>query len=536
MIRYIERQRSIGSAALARTISILVAIVIVTLSITTTAFGAGYKDAEKAIHHGEFDRAVDIYRKLLEKDRRDMKARLGISYSLLKLGRFDLAYQQASQAVALDPLNARAHALFGTSLLRSGNFQMCIEEFKTALQFDPKEALAIAGLSEVDFYENRSRDSYDKIKLATTLDPDEPDYFYELGHIASRNEQYNEAANAYQQFLAIAPLKDQERRERIRGLVQFFRYIGTTKLMRVNGAENSTVPITLQKYRPYVDLMINGQGPFKFVLDSGASLPVVSNETAKKLGLKTIARGGSARAVGGTGSFEIVYGFIDSLQLGDVRIDAVPVFFRSLQYASDDDPKLRPAGYLGLSVLSSFLTTIDYKNQSLILKHNASLLPLTDPSTEPGSIDIPLRSTNNGLVSAEARIEGQDPLSFIIDTGATATALSQAVIDRTPALQKRMEKRKISVVGAAGITDNVNVMLVSEMSIANLVEKNLSAPILDFGPINETSGFEQSGILGGDFLFKFKMTFDLSQMLLRLKPMSTTVEVRQTTGTPEPKP
>src|SRR5258708_32708853 len=108
MIRYIERQRSIGSAALARTISILVAIVIVTLSITTTAFGAGYKDAEKAIHHGEFDRAVDIYRKLLEKDRRDMKARLGISYSLLKLGRFDLAYQQASQAVAIDPLNARA--------------------------------------------------------------------------------------------------------------------------------------------------------------------------------------------------------------------------------------------------------------------------------------------------------------------------------------------------------------------------------------------------------------------------------------------
>ena len=281
--------------------------------------------------------------------------------------------------------------------------------------------------------------------------------------------------------------------------------------------------------------MINGQGPYKFVLDSGASLPVISNEAAKKLGLKTIARGGYARAVGGTGSFEIVYGFIDTLQIGDVKVDAVPVFFRSLQYSSEDDPKQRPAGYLGLSVLGSFLTTIDYKNQQLILKHNALLAPLTDPSSEPGSIDIPLRSTNNGLVSAEARIEGQDPLSFIVDTGATATALSQAVIDRTPTLQKRMEKRKITVVGAAGITDNVNVMVLSEVSIANLVQKNLNAPILDFSPINETSGFEQSGILGGDFLFKFKMTFDLSQMVLRLKPTSSTVEVRQT-GTPEPKP
>src|SRR5437667_7308820 len=147
MIRKIGKQT--GSLALTRVILLSIASVVVAVSFRSSALAAGYKDAEKAIHRGEFDRAVDIYRKLLEKDRRDMKARLGISYSLLKLGRFDLAYQQASQAVAIDPLNARAHALFGTALLRSGNFQMCIEEFKTALQFDPKEALAIAGLSEV---------------------------------------------------------------------------------------------------------------------------------------------------------------------------------------------------------------------------------------------------------------------------------------------------------------------------------------------------------------------------------------------------
>ena len=69
-------------------------------------------------------------------------------------------------------------------------------------------------------------------------------------------------------------------------------------------------------------------------------------------------------------------------------------------------------------------------------------------------------------------------------------------------------------------------MPVAEISLANLVEKNLNTPVLDFSPINETSGFEQSGIIGGDFLFKFKMTFDLSQMILRMKPQSSLVEVR----------
>ena len=417
--------------------------------VCSTVFAADYKEAEKAVRHGDYERAVDIYRKILEKDRRDMKARLGVTYALLKLGRFDLAYQQSSQAVAIDPLNARAHALFGTSLLRSGAFQLCIEEFQTSLKFDPKEALAVAGLSEVDFYENRHRDSYEKIKLATVLDPDEPDYYYQLGHIASRNEEYSQAADAYQHFLQIAPLKDQERRERIRGLVQFFRYIGTTKLMRTSGPENSIVKLDMEKFRPYVDVKINGEGPFKFVIDSGASLPVISNETAKKLGLRAIARGGYARAVGGTGSFEIVYGFLDNLQIGDIRIDAVPVFFRSLLSANDEDPKMKPAGYLGLSVLSGFLTTIDYKTLSMTLEHNKLLQPLTDPQTDGPAVDIPLRSTNNGLVCAEASVEGQDPLSFIIDTGATATSISKSIVDRNVPMQKKVGKRKITVIGAA---------------------------------------------------------------------------------------
>jgi len=43
-------------------------------------------------------------------------------------------------------------------------------------------------------------------------------------------------------------------------------------------------------------------------------MSVVSEETAKKLGIKPVARGGLARAVGGGGKFEIVYGFVNSLE------------------------------------------------------------------------------------------------------------------------------------------------------------------------------------------------------------------------------
>ncbi len=46
------------------------------------------------------------------------------------------------------------------------------------------------------------------------------------------------------------------------------------------------------------------------MLDTGSGMSVISEETAKRLGIKLVARGGLARAVGGGGKFEIVYGFV----------------------------------------------------------------------------------------------------------------------------------------------------------------------------------------------------------------------------------
>jgi hypothetical protein len=50
--------------------------------------------------------------------------------------------------------------------------------------------------------------------------------------------------------------------------------------------------------------------------------------------------------------------------------------------------------------------------------------------------------------------------------------------------------------------------------VADIQQTNMRALVLDFGAINETSGFEQSGILGGDFLRHFRVTIDFSRALL----------------------
>src|SRR4030095_8317420 len=108
--------------------------------------------------------------------------------------------------------------------------------------------------------------------------------------------------------------------------------------------------------RPILEVRVNGnRQPLRFVLDTGSGMSVISDETAKRLGIKAVAKGGLARAVGGGGKFEIVYGFLSWIEIGDARVANVPVYIRKFF-----DNHIPVDGYLGLSVVSKYLTAIDY--------------------------------------------------------------------------------------------------------------------------------------------------------------------------------
>jgi hypothetical protein len=49
--------------------------------------------------------------------------------------------------------------------------------------------------------------------------------------------------------------------------------------------------------------------------------------------------------------------------------------------------------------------------------------------------------------------------------------------------------------------------------------------VLDLEPVNETTGFIQSGIIGGNFLRYFRVTFDFKKSVIRLEPLNATAAV-----------
>jgi hypothetical protein len=55
-----------------------------------------------------------------------------------------------------------------------------------------------------------------------------------------------------------------------------------------------------------------------------------------------------------------------------------------------------------------------------------------------------------------------------------------------------------------------------------LARERISAAVLDMDPVNETAGFTQNGILGGNFLRHFRVSFDFARGVIRLEPLEAT--------------
>ena len=477
--------------------------------------------AWRALREGEFGQAEKSFREQVSKNPRDAEARLGLSFALLKQRKNQEAFDAAARVVAVDPANPRAHALLGAALLASGDFRLSVEEFRTALSFKEDEAVAIAGLAMVDFYENRLPQSLSGLRRAAFLDGAEPDHHFHLGQVAARSERYAEAADAYERFLRIAPKTDSDRRERIRGLIDFLRYLGNQRgLLRTGGPARVVVPFEVVNNRPIIEVRVNdARAPLRFVVDTGAGMCVISNEAAERLSLKPVARGGMARAVGGGGKFEIVYGFLNSLQLGEARVENVPVYIRKFF-----NPQEKIDGYIGLSVVGKYLATVDYAAGAMTLlrdaeRERAVAETLALAGTQPAVIEIPIRITSSGFWSGEVKIDGVTrPLNFIVDTGATISVVSAALAEREQMSRFAQASSKLTVYGAAGVTPDVQVLTLPQLQLGAQTRANVRAAVLDMDAINETAGFEQAGILGGNVLRNYRVVFDFGRAVVRLEP------------------
>lgn len=151
---------------------------------------------------------------------------------------------------------------------------------------------------------------------------------------------------------------------------------------------------------------VNGRGPYRFTIDTGADRSVVSDQLASELGL---VNRGQATVFGILGPLSVTMVALDQLRIGRRE-------HRTLEAPVLPLDALGAAGLIGLDALANESVLFDFKhNRVTIARSNAEAM-IGDPST----IVVTGKSKFGELILTDASINGVKVYA-IIDTGAENT-------------------------------------------------------------------------------------------------------------------
>jgi predicted aspartyl protease len=172
--------------------------------------------------------------------------------------------------------------------------------------------------------------------------------------------------------------------------------------------------------------MVNGRGPFRFVLDTGANRSVLSPRVTDATGL-TPSLETPIRVHGVTGTAVLPTVLVDEIRAGKlsvVRAKRMPVL--SGPVLADAD------GILGIEGLSRSRIDIDFENGTVTIARSPGT-----PADE-GMRVVPVTLRHGGLLIADARVGGVR-VKAIIDTGAERTLGNMALLaEIDPARARRI--------------------------------------------------------------------------------------------------
>jgi predicted aspartyl protease len=229
--------------------------------------------------------------------------------------------------------------------------------------------------------------------------------------------------------------------------------------VKVTARESRYVAPTLRDRlgRIWAPVYLNGKGPFRLVLDTGASRSAVVAEVANDLGLIS---SGAMQLHGVTGSATVPFITVNTFVVGDMEEQSkmLPIVPDALGGAD---------GVLGMESLEGKRIAIDFMNDKISITHSHAARAAF------GYVTIPLVRSANGLLMATAYM-GSIRVNAVIDTGGQATVANPALL---AALQARHRSGKLVPSSITGATDDVQA------------GQDTPVPPLTLGPISIQAPF-----------------------------------------------
>jgi len=218
--------------------------------------------------------------------------------------------------------------------------------------------------------------------------------------------------------------------------------------------------------RVMAEVMVNGKGPFRFVIDTGASRSTLAPHLAKSLGLTRAGRNVMLNGV--TGVAEVPTVVVDTLDIGALQFknQHLPVIFTSIMGNAD--------GILGVAGFDDQRIDVDFK------RDRVTVLPSNGRRPHYSLVTTRVERNENGLMIFDVRIGRRIKAKAVLDTGAERTLGNLALQQALNRGRKNREPVSAVVHGATPDIADGDVQEIKQANIGDMTLTNLEVIFADF--------------------------------------------------------
>lgn len=240
--------------------------------------------------------------------------------------------------------------------------------------------------------------------------------------------------------------------------------------------------------RMTVAVQVNGQGPYRFVVDSGADSSVIGARVASA---QQLPAGRPVTLNGMTGSSIVPRVLVDELGLG-------PVSVSDLELPVLQEGDLGGDGMLGIDALAEQRLMLDFEKRQISVEDASKPLPRMD-----GEIVVTARRRRGQLILTQAKANGRQ-VEAVIDTGTEITignsALREYLVRRRGAVMETVE-----IIGVTGARSELEIARVAEIRLGSVILRNVPIAFADVPPF-EVFGLsgQPALLLGTDLMEVFR--------------------------------
>lgn len=235
--------------------------------------------------------------------------------------------------------------------------------------------------------------------------------------------------------------------------------------------------------RIWAPVFIDGHGPFRFVLDTGATTVALSRDAATLLGLR-LDRARQVRLRGTTGSSLVPQITVDRIEIGDFLVENQRVILVDDAFGGAD-------GVLATRLLSDRRIFVEFRKDRIeITRSRGQPAPL-------GFTTIPVKFASRQVPWVDAWI-GPVKVKAVIDTGAQQTIGNLALRVALAAARRRaMELRNEGVIGVTGDVQEGQSAGVPTIRLGNVQVSNARVNFVDLHIFEHWRMLDEPAILIG---------------------------------------